>query len=71
MILTMDYIDTDVLIHSIVNQDLELHLRVNDLIEKTIAGNRFVVSWLSVQETGFVLAKLNQPASFIKKKLGF
>jgi len=32
----MDYIDTDVLIHSLVNQNLQLHLQVNDLIKNAI-----------------------------------
>jgi predicted nucleic acid-binding protein len=65
----MDYIDTDVLIHSLVNQNLNLHLKANDTIEEMISGNRFLISWLSIQEIGFVLAKLDQPVSFISSKL--
>jgi predicted nucleic acid-binding protein len=65
----MDYIDTDVLIHSLVNQNLNLHLKVNDLIEKVVADDRFLISWLSIQEIGFVLAKLDQPISFISSKI--
>lgn len=55
----MDYIDTDILIHSLVNQNLNLHLKVNDLLEEMIASNRFLISWLSIQETGFVLALIS------------
>jgi predicted nucleic acid-binding protein len=65
----MDYIDTDVLIHSLVNQNATLHLRINDIIEEMIIRNRFCISWLSMQEVGFVLAKLDQPVSFISSKL--
>ena len=61
----MDYVDTDVLIHSLVNQNENLHLKVNDLLEAIINDNRFVISWLSIQEVGFVLAKLEQSTSFI------
>lgn len=65
----MDYFDTDVLIHSFVNQNPKQHLKVNDLIEKSIKTDRFLISWLSIQETGFVLSKLEQPVSFISSKL--
>lgn len=65
----MDYIDTDVLIHSLVNQNLNLHLKATDMIDEMITGNRFFISWLSIQETGYVLAKLDQPVSFISSKL--
>ncbi|MFI5139916.1 MAG: type II toxin-antitoxin system VapC family toxin [Sphingobacteriales bacterium] len=66
----MDYFDTDVIIHSLVNQNPNLHLKVNDLIEEVVKTNRFLISWLSIQEIGFVLAKLDQPVSFISLKLG-
>jgi predicted nucleic acid-binding protein len=65
----MDYIDTDVMIHSLINQNLGLHLKVNDLIEEMVTNNRFLISWLSIQEIAFVLGKLNQPVSFISSKL--
>lgn len=65
----MDYFDTDVLIHSLVNQNPNQHLKVNDLIEEVVKTNRFLISWLSIQETGFVLAKLDQPVAFISSKL--
>jgi predicted nucleic acid-binding protein len=65
----MDYIDTDVLIHSLVNQNLNQHIKMNDLIEEMVRDSRFLISWLSIQETAFVLAKLDQPVSFITSKL--
>ena len=65
----MIYFDTDVLIHSFVNQTPKLHLKANELIKDTLTANAFLVSWLSIQEVGFVLAKLEQPASFISSKL--
>ena len=65
----MNYIDTDVLIHALVNQNPDLHLKVNDLIEKMIVEEAFIISWLNIQETGFVLAKLDQPVDFISNKL--
>jgi predicted nucleic acid-binding protein len=65
----MNYFDTDVLIHSIINQNPDQHAKVNDLIEEVINANLFIISWLSIQETGFVLAKLDQPVLFISSKL--
>lgn len=65
----MNYIDTDVLIHSLVNQNPQLHLKVNDLIEEMVKADTFLISFLNIQEIGFVLAKLNQPASYISSKL--
>ena len=65
----MDYFDTDVLIDLLVNQTPNQHLRINDLIEEVVKANRFLISWLSIQETGFVLAKLDQPIAFISSKL--
>ena len=65
----MNYIDTDVLIHSLINQNPNLHLKINDIIEEMVRGQTFLVSWLSIQELGFVLAKLDHPTSFITSKL--
>ncbi len=65
----MDYFDTDVLIHLLVNQIPNQHLKVNDLIEEAVRANRFLISWLNIQETGFVLAKLDLPVAFISAKL--
>jgi|SRR5690606_11391036 len=65
----MNYIDTDVLVHSLVNQNLDLHLSVNDLFEEMIVKDTFVISWLNIQEVGFVLAKLGQPVTFVSDRL--
>lgn len=65
----MNYLDTDILIHSLVNQNSNLHLKINDLMEEMIVKNTFLISWLSIQEVGFVLAKLSQPVGFISSKL--
>lgn len=65
----MDYIDTDVLIHALVNQNRELHLKVTGMISEMIDRNRFFISWLTIQEVGFVLSKLDQPIPFITSKL--
>lgn len=65
----MNYIDTDVLIHTLINQNPNLHLKIVDLIDEMVTINTFSISWLSIQEVGFVLAKLNQPEPFISSKL--
>jgi predicted nucleic acid-binding protein len=65
----MNYIDTDVLIHALINQNSNLHLKVNDMMEEMITKQTFLISFLSIQEVGFVLAKLDQPVSFITLKL--
>jgi predicted nucleic acid-binding protein len=65
----VDYIDTDILIHSLVNQNSDLHLKMIDLIDEMNSQNRLSISWLSIQEVGFVLAKLNQAPAFISSKL--
>lgn len=64
----MDYVDTDILIHSLINQNQDLHLKTIDLIEKMNHSGRFIISWLSLQELGFVLAKLGQLEKFIEAK---
>jgi predicted nucleic acid-binding protein len=65
----MNYLDTDVLIHAMLNQNSNLHLRVNDMIEEMTNASTFIISWLSIQEVGFVLAKLGHEATFITSKL--
>ena len=65
----MEYFDTDVLIHSIVNQEPNQHIKANDLIDHSIQAGLFKISILSIQEVGFVLAKLGLPKSFISLKV--
>jgi predicted nucleic acid-binding protein len=67
----MNYIDMDVLIHYLVKQDLSLNLKAISMIDKLIIDNQFIISWLSIQEIGFVLNKLNQPNSLIQSKLNY
>lgn len=42
---------------------------MNALIEEMILSKTFVISLLSIQELGFVLAKLGQSATFVSDKL--
>jgi predicted nucleic acid-binding protein len=65
----MNYLDTDVLIHAMINQNANLHLKINDMIEEMTHASTLVVSCLSMQEVGFVLAKLGQETTFITSQL--
>ena len=65
----MTYFDTDVLVHFFYNQDDVKHIDSIRLIEKYMTDNTFTVSWLNIQETGFVLSKLKQSNQFITQKL--
>ena len=65
----MIYFDTDVLVHFFYNQDETKHFDSLKLIEQHMNNNTFAVSWLNIQETGFVLSKLKQSNQFINQKL--
>lgn len=65
----MTYFDTDVLVHFFYNQDETKHIDSIKLIEKCMTENSFAISWLNIQETGFVLSKLKQSNQFITQKL--
>ena len=65
----MTYFDTDVLVNFVYNQDTGKHLESISLVEKFMVDESFSISWLSIQETGFVLAKLKQSDDFITQKL--
>ncbi len=54
----MEYFDTDVLVHFVVEQDPQKHKLAQTLIEQSAADNKFVISYLSLNEFAFVLAKL-------------
>ena len=56
----MTYFDTDVLVNATVNQNPIKNIESNELLEQAILAETFTISWLSIQELGFVLAKLNQ-----------
>jgi predicted nucleic acid-binding protein len=65
----MTYFDADVLVHFFYNQDETKHIDSIELIEKCMSDNTFAVSWLNIQEAGFVLSKLKQSNQFITQKL--
>lgn len=65
----MIYFDTDVLIHILLPQDLEKH-EIADRIYWDITGReKFFISLLCLQETGFVLHKLDQKVQDIERML--
>ena len=55
----MIYIDTDVLIHAYVVQDVAKNQQANQRIRQANANDIAVISTLTVQELLFVLAKLD------------
>ena len=65
----MIYFDTDVLVHYILNQDKKKHLLAKKLYEKATLNGTFFVSFLTLQETGFVLAKLKMNNFEIDEKI--
>lgn len=67
----MYYIDTDVLIHFLVNQNSSLHSQVKILLRQFVKEGNLSLSWLSIQEAAFLLAKLNQPNDVIITSLDF
>ncbi|MBD1365572.1 PIN domain-containing protein [Mucilaginibacter sp. ZT4R22] len=67
----MHYIDTDVLVHSLIKQNPALHTQVKTLLNKFVSGGNLSISWLSVQEAAFVLGKLNQPSRSTTSHIDF
>ncbi len=65
----MKYIDTDILIHSIIIQDIEKHNTSKSIILKSIENDEFFISLLTLQELAFVLDKLAFEKSFIDKNI--
>ena len=55
----MIYIDTDVLIHAYVVQDVHKHRQANEVIEQANTNDIAVISTLSIQEMLFVLERLH------------
>ena len=55
----MIYIDTDVLIHAYVVQDVHKHRQANEIIEQVNTNDTAIVSTLTVQEMLFVLGRLH------------
>lgn len=65
----MIYFDTDVLIHFLIPQEPDKHQQANALYEAAAQKGRFFVSLLCLQETAFVLHRLNQSPDGIEKML--
>ncbi len=55
----MIYIDTDVLIHAYVVQDVDKNRQANEIIEQVNTNDTAIVSTLTVQEVLFVLGRLH------------
>jgi predicted nucleic acid-binding protein len=61
----LTYIDTDVLVHAYVIQNVHKHIQAGEIIERAKNDNMAVISTLSVQETLFVLDRLKVGAEEI------
>lgn len=62
----MLYLDTNILVYSLVNQDNDKMLASQVLINQCIADSSLLLSPLTLQELAFTLAKLNLPQTMIK-----
>lgn len=62
----MLYLDTNVLVYSLINQDNDKMLVSQALINQCIADSSLLLSPLTLQELAFTLAKLNLPQTMIK-----
>lgn len=67
----MRYFDTDVIINSLVIQDIAKYKLSVELIKDSINDQNFCISLLSLQETSFVLSKLNYSNDFILNNCKF
>jgi predicted nucleic acid-binding protein len=65
----MIYFDTDVLVNAAIEQNPTKYIQANQIIEQAILSSKFQISWLSIQELGFVLAKLKEPKEVINVSL--
>ncbi|SDF41331.1 Predicted nucleic acid-binding protein, contains PIN domain [Dyadobacter soli] len=54
----MIYLDTDVLIHFLVPQDISKYSVAKDIFDKVISSGKLKVSFLTMQETAYVLNRL-------------
>ena len=54
----MIYLDTDVLIHFLVPQDISKYRIAKDIFDKVISARKLKVSFLTMQETAYVLNRL-------------
>lgn len=65
----MIYFDTDVLVNLFLQQDFVKYEFTNELYKETSGNREFFVSLLCLQETAFVLHKLNQDKDKIEQTL--
>lgn len=65
----MIYFDTDVLVNFHLPQDLVKHQRANELYYQASSKSEFFISLLCLQETAFVLRKLDESPSDIEALL--
>jgi predicted nucleic acid-binding protein len=61
----MLYLDTNILVYSLVNQDHGKMLASQALINQCIAHSSLLISPLTLQELAFTLAKLNLPQTMV------
>jgi predicted nucleic acid-binding protein len=61
----MLYLDTNILVYSLVNQDHGKMLASQSLINQCLADSSLLLSPLILQELAFTLAKLNLPQTMI------
>lgn len=54
----MIYLDTDVLIHFLVPQDISKYRIAKDIFDEVISARKLRVSFLTMQETAYVLNRL-------------
>lgn len=54
----MIYLDTDVLIHSLVPQDIAKYQIAKDIFDNALDSRKLKLSFLTMQETAYVLSRL-------------
>ncbi|GAB3901711.1 hypothetical protein GCM10028803_26870 [Larkinella knui] len=65
----MIYFDTDVLINLLVPQDPLKHKKAKELYKAATSANKFLVSFLSLQESAYVLHRLDRKPDDIEAML--
>ena len=65
----MIYFDTDVLIHLLVPQDSTKNKKAKELYEAATSASRFLISFLSLQVTAYVLHRLDRKPDDIEAML--
>ncbi|MHA4738637.1 type II toxin-antitoxin system VapC family toxin [Dyadobacter sp. MSC1_007] len=65
----MVYLDTDVLIHFLVEQSEEKHIQSDKIYQEVSRSGSLFMSFLVLQEASFVLSKLNVPVNEIQLNL--